>query len=137
MLRPPNGGTRLELSSFVRPDHDPGSPAAMVNELGLRNVAFEVDHLQAAIDRLAADGYGLVGPTLTTSNRAPSFGIPTAPARLSDPRCDGPRPAIRRIRQPPRLQGQAMRRSRVMVSPFSSSRSAMISAKWTRCGAAR
>jgi hypothetical protein len=32
MLRPPDGGTRLELSSFVRPDH-----------------------------RLAADGYGLVG----------------------------------------------------------------------------
>ena len=29
MLRPPDGGTRLELSSFVRPDHVPGSPAAM------------------------------------------------------------------------------------------------------------
>ena len=23
MLRPPDGGTRLELSSFVRPDHEP------------------------------------------------------------------------------------------------------------------
>jgi catechol 2,3-dioxygenase-like lactoylglutathione lyase family enzyme len=41
MLRPPDGGTRLELSSFVRPDHEPGSPAAMANELGLRNVAYE------------------------------------------------------------------------------------------------
>ena len=61
MLRPPDGGTRLELSSFVRPDHEPGSPAAMATELGLRNVAFEVDDLQAAVDRLAADGYGLVG----------------------------------------------------------------------------
>jgi len=61
MLRPPEGGTRLELSSFVRPDHEPGSPAAMANELGLRNVAFEVEDLQAAIDRLTADGYGLVG----------------------------------------------------------------------------
>jgi catechol 2,3-dioxygenase-like lactoylglutathione lyase family enzyme len=48
MLRPPDGGTRLELSSFVRPDHEPGSPAAMANELGLRNVAFEVDDLQAS-----------------------------------------------------------------------------------------
>jgi hypothetical protein len=28
----------------------------MANELGLRNVAFEVDDLQAAVDRLAADG---------------------------------------------------------------------------------
>jgi catechol 2,3-dioxygenase-like lactoylglutathione lyase family enzyme len=61
MLRPPDGGTRLELSSFVRPDYQPGSPAAMANELGLRNVAFEVDDLQAAVDRLVAGGYGLVG----------------------------------------------------------------------------
>src|SRR3954471_11495578 len=61
MLRPPDGGTRLELSSFVRPAHEPGSPNAMANELGLRNVAFEVDDLPAIVDRLAADGYGLVG----------------------------------------------------------------------------
>ena len=37
-LRPPDGGTRLELSSFIRPDHVPGSPDAMANELGLRNL---------------------------------------------------------------------------------------------------
>jgi catechol 2,3-dioxygenase-like lactoylglutathione lyase family enzyme len=61
MLRPPGGGTLLELSSFVRPDHLPGSPAAMANELGLRNVAFEVDDLQTVVDRLVADGYRLVG----------------------------------------------------------------------------
>ena len=61
MLRPPDGGTALELSSFVTPDHEPGSPAAMANELGLRNVAFEVDDLQAVVDELAGDGYGLVG----------------------------------------------------------------------------
>ena len=61
MLRPPDDGTRLELSSFVRPDHEPGSPAAMANELGLRNVAFEVDDLRAVLDRLERDGYGLVG----------------------------------------------------------------------------
>lgn len=61
MLRPPDGGTGLELSSFMRPHHKPGSPDAMSNELGLRNVAFEVDDLQAILDRLAADGYRLVG----------------------------------------------------------------------------
>lgn len=61
MLRPPGGGAGLELASFVRPDHKPGSPDAMANELGLRNVAFEVDDLQSAVDGLAADGYGLVG----------------------------------------------------------------------------
>jgi catechol 2,3-dioxygenase-like lactoylglutathione lyase family enzyme len=61
VLRPPDGGPGLELSSFLRPEHQPGSPAAMSTELGLRNVAFEVDDLQAAVDRVAADGYGLVG----------------------------------------------------------------------------
>ena len=61
MLKPPDDGTRLELSSFVRPDHLPGSPAAPANELGLRNVAFEVQNLQAAVDQAATDGYGLVG----------------------------------------------------------------------------
>ena len=61
MLRPPDGGTGLELSSFIRPNHEPGSPSPMHDELGLRNVTFEVDDLQAILDRLAADGYLLVG----------------------------------------------------------------------------
>ena len=33
----------------------------MPNELGLRNVAFEIDDLDAAIAWAAAEGYGLVG----------------------------------------------------------------------------
>jgi catechol 2,3-dioxygenase-like lactoylglutathione lyase family enzyme len=61
MLRPPDGGAGLELSSFVWPEHEPGSPTAMANELGLRNVSFEVDDLQPILDRLAADGYRLIG----------------------------------------------------------------------------
>jgi catechol 2,3-dioxygenase-like lactoylglutathione lyase family enzyme len=61
MLRPPDGGVRLELSSFIRPEHQPGSPMAMANELGLRSLAFEVDDLLAIVDRLAKDGYGVVG----------------------------------------------------------------------------
>jgi catechol 2,3-dioxygenase-like lactoylglutathione lyase family enzyme len=61
MLRPPGGGTGLELARFVRPDHVLGSPAAMANELGLRNVCFEITDLRATVDKLAADGYGLVG----------------------------------------------------------------------------
>ncbi len=59
MLRSPDG-VRLELASFVTPDHTPGSPEAMANEVGLRNVSFEVGDLQAAVDAVAADGYGLV-----------------------------------------------------------------------------
>jgi len=61
MLRPPDGGPGLELSSFIRPEHTRGSPSAMSNEVGLRNVAFQVDDLQEIVERLAADGYGLVG----------------------------------------------------------------------------
>jgi catechol 2,3-dioxygenase-like lactoylglutathione lyase family enzyme len=61
MVRPPDGGTGLELATFVRPNHEPGSPGAMANELGLRSVAFEVDDLQAILDRLADDGYHLLG----------------------------------------------------------------------------
>lgn len=33
----------------------------MATELGLRSVAFGVDDLQALVERLAQDGYGLVG----------------------------------------------------------------------------
>ena len=61
MLRTRDGGTGVELSSFARPDPVPGSPAAMANELGLRSLSFEVDDLQAHVDRVAAEGYGLVG----------------------------------------------------------------------------
>lgn len=60
MLRSPDGGTRLELSSFLRRGHQPGLPR-LATELGLRNVAFGVDDLQAVVDRLATAGYGLVG----------------------------------------------------------------------------
>ncbi|TDL32334.1 VOC family protein [Arthrobacter nitrophenolicus] len=61
MLRPPGGGTMLELGRFIRPGHQPGSPDAMANELGLRNISFEVEDLKGTVDRLAAEGYGLVG----------------------------------------------------------------------------
>ena len=50
MLRPPGGGTGVELATFVRPDHQPGSPAAMANELGRRSICFQVEDLQAIVD---------------------------------------------------------------------------------------
>ena len=60
MLRPPGGGTALELATFVRPDMQHGSPDT-ITEVGLRNVCFVVDDLRGVVDALAADGYGLVG----------------------------------------------------------------------------
>jgi catechol 2,3-dioxygenase-like lactoylglutathione lyase family enzyme len=61
VLRPPGGGTGVELARFVRPEHQPGSPTAMATELGLRSICFVVEDLQGAVDGLAAKGYGLVG----------------------------------------------------------------------------
>ena len=61
MLRPPGGGTGVELSCFVRPDVVPGPPAATANEAGVRSIAFEVHDLDAAVDEAASAGYGLVG----------------------------------------------------------------------------
>jgi catechol 2,3-dioxygenase-like lactoylglutathione lyase family enzyme len=61
LLRTPDGGATVELASFVRPDHGPGQPTAPATELGLRSVAFEVEDLPALVERLAEDGYGLVG----------------------------------------------------------------------------
>jgi catechol 2,3-dioxygenase-like lactoylglutathione lyase family enzyme len=61
MLKSPDGAARLELASFVRPQSVPGSPNAMANQLGLRNVSFEVNDVQAAVDWAASEGYGLVG----------------------------------------------------------------------------
>ena len=61
VLRPPGGGTGVELARFVRPDAVPGSPDAMANELGLRSVCFQVEDLRAIVERVAANGFGLVG----------------------------------------------------------------------------
>jgi catechol 2,3-dioxygenase-like lactoylglutathione lyase family enzyme len=61
MVKTPGGDTAVELSSFVRPEPQAGTPDAMANVVGLRSLSFEVDDLQAIVDRLAAEGYGLVG----------------------------------------------------------------------------
>lgn len=61
MLRLPGGGTTVELGSFVRPEHDPGTPNAMSNVVGIRNIAFEVEDLLGMVERVKADGYSLVG----------------------------------------------------------------------------
>ena len=51
----------VTVADLDRPAHEPGSPTAMANELGLRNIGFEVDDLQGAVERVTANGYGLVG----------------------------------------------------------------------------
>jgi hypothetical protein len=53
---PPDGDTRLELSSLVR-SATPGSPAPIARA-GKRHVAFEVNDLQAAVDWMARMAMG-------------------------------------------------------------------------------
>jgi catechol 2,3-dioxygenase-like lactoylglutathione lyase family enzyme len=57
----PGGGTWLELARFIHPDHTAGSPGAMANELGIRNVGLEVEDIEATVALAAELGYGLVG----------------------------------------------------------------------------
>jgi catechol 2,3-dioxygenase-like lactoylglutathione lyase family enzyme len=59
--RLPGDGFRVELSCFDWPHHEPGSPNALANELGLRNVCFEVDDIDAVLEWLAGQGYEVVG----------------------------------------------------------------------------
>ena len=61
MLRPPGGGTGLEVATFIRPETVSGAPEAPENEVGLRNLGFEVDDLVAILERLAVDGYRPIG----------------------------------------------------------------------------
>ena len=61
MLRSPDKGTGVELSSFIRPAGISGSADDVVNKAGLRSVAFEVRDLDAAIEQIRSAGYALVG----------------------------------------------------------------------------
>ena len=55
------GGTWLEVARFITPDHVPGLTDPPANQLGIRNVCFEVDDIEATVARAAELGYGLVG----------------------------------------------------------------------------
>lgn len=61
MLKAPDSEVGIELSSFEKPEHGPGQPYAMANELGLRSLAFEVDDIVAVISELDAQDYTLIG----------------------------------------------------------------------------
>ncbi|OOB91260.1 VOC family protein [Rathayibacter sp. VKM Ac-2630] len=61
MLRPPGGGTAVELSRFVRPPSPPVPPPVGATEPGLRSLAFVVEDLSAVLERLADNGHRLVG----------------------------------------------------------------------------
>lgn len=60
MLRTPDGHGRLELSRFVDPEVIADHRAAPVNALGYLRAMFEVDDLDATLERLRGHGAVLV-----------------------------------------------------------------------------
>ncbi len=62
MLRTPDGHGRVELTKFRHPELVPAEPAiAPPNTLGLRQIMFAVEDLDATVARLRAHGAALVG----------------------------------------------------------------------------
>ena len=55
------GGTWLEVARFITPDHLPGLEDPPANRLGIRNVCYQVDDIEATVQAAAGLGYGLVG----------------------------------------------------------------------------
>jgi catechol 2,3-dioxygenase-like lactoylglutathione lyase family enzyme len=60
-VQTPDGHGRLELISFRSPPTEDGDPRAPANTPGLRHLAFAVDDIHAALERLRDHGGELVG----------------------------------------------------------------------------
>ena len=61
MMQTPDGHARLELTKFHSPPGPGGDRHAPANTPGLRHLAFAVDDIEAALDRLRPHGGQLVG----------------------------------------------------------------------------
>src|SRR5215211_2673185 len=86
MLRPPDGGPGLELSSFVRPEHEPGSPTAMANELDGDLPAAATAYAQAARRATnVAERDHLVRQAARARAAEPCIGSATSAARRGSP----------------------------------------------------
>jgi catechol 2,3-dioxygenase-like lactoylglutathione lyase family enzyme len=70
MLRTPDGHSQLELTAFRSPTVIGGEPTAPPpNTLGLRNVMFAVDDVDAAVARLQPHGGELIGEVVQYEDR--------------------------------------------------------------------
>ena len=61
MMRTPDRSATLELVKYHAPESGERAQHQPANRLGYRHVLFEVDDLHGLVDRLAEEGYGLVG----------------------------------------------------------------------------
>jgi catechol 2,3-dioxygenase-like lactoylglutathione lyase family enzyme len=60
-LRPPGGGTAIELVKFITPQDERGIQPSFANTLGIRHIAFLVDDIEAIVARLKESGTELFG----------------------------------------------------------------------------
>jgi catechol 2,3-dioxygenase-like lactoylglutathione lyase family enzyme len=67
MMRTPDGNGKLELTRFANPSVPPAQPEP-VNRLGLRTVMFEVDDVDATVERLRRHGGQLIGEIVDYEN---------------------------------------------------------------------
>jgi catechol 2,3-dioxygenase-like lactoylglutathione lyase family enzyme len=56
-----DGETWLEVARYITPGHLPGLTDPPANQLGIRNVCYQVDDIEATVEAAAVLGYGLVG----------------------------------------------------------------------------
>jgi catechol 2,3-dioxygenase-like lactoylglutathione lyase family enzyme len=61
MVRAPDGSDVFEVVRFHSPSAGAEEPAPAANRPGLRHVAFEVDDVRGAVDRVRAAGWDTIG----------------------------------------------------------------------------
>jgi len=56
ILEPPEGGCRIELIEYEKPEGITSNSISEVNATGLRHLAFQVENIDEVVDRLTAKG---------------------------------------------------------------------------------
>jgi catechol 2,3-dioxygenase-like lactoylglutathione lyase family enzyme len=56
VLRPPDGGTNIELIKYIRPSAQQEIQQPLANTFGIRNIAFTVDDIEAVVAKLKERG---------------------------------------------------------------------------------
>ena len=67
-LRPPDGGTGVELIQYYTPTDETEHPLPLSNTLGIRHIAFLVEDIEAHVARLKAKGYEAFGEVYQYEN---------------------------------------------------------------------
>jgi catechol 2,3-dioxygenase-like lactoylglutathione lyase family enzyme len=61
VLRPPDGGSNIELIKYNNPSSEQGNQLPLANTPGIRNIAFTVDDIEAVVAHLKKKGMEIFG----------------------------------------------------------------------------